>query len=313
MLKHEALRPKAFLLMAQGRLPKDMHRVFIDYTFYTDIFENATVSDLSEIMMLIRKKNKTVFDTYVTTFVRDGYYLNYFSIAEEDEDYGTQKIDTLKVLNIMAIKHIQQDQLEKALTVYNTFPKEYWADYYFDDPFTFSIFDGHNHGKRDKAGYTKKAFLEKLISYKQQLLLMPNDPLLNYYVGNAYMSLTYYGKNWYMYDNYLSSGYDNCIIDKSLKGQNYYGCAKAMAYYRTCLQYAKEEKIKTLTSFNLAYCLEQTQKKSFEKCLLPSAHAFYQEVKGNCDLYEDYLSQYRHVEADRGNTKVSILKGFIDF
>lgn len=311
MLANDALRAKGFLLMAQGRLPKHIPKVYVDYTFYTDIFENATVQDLTQIVALIRKKDKTPFEVFITKPVKDFYY-HYYNDEEDDDIRYSAPIDTLKILDIMAIKHIQKDQLEPALQVYNTFPKEYWLNHYFDDPFTFDISDGHNHQKRDKAGYTKKAFLEKLISYKQQLMLQPTDPLLNYYVGNAYMSLTYYGKNWYMYDNYLS-GHDECVIDNTPKGQNYYGCAKAIACYKTGLQYAKDDKLKILLSFNLAYCLEQTQKKPFEKSLSSSASVFYEMVKTNCDLYEDYLGKYRHVEKDYATVKQGTLKGFMSF
>jgi hypothetical protein len=298
MLQHQQLRGKAYMLLAQGGLPKAVGDIYSSYSFYIDLFKNASVADIDQVMEVIRKKERIPFEEYIATLPANVYYYYYDEYDEPKHGQIRENYDTLKILDTKAIKHIHKDELEEALAVYKTFPKTYWDTYYYDDPFTFSIYDGHNHGHTDKAGYTKKDFLEKLIAYKKQLKTNPSDALLNYYIGNAYLSLTYYGKNWYMYDNYWTSGDDGRVASKNTFEQSYYACAQAIPYYKAALLCKADDKLHKLVAINLAYCLERAKNRPMSKFLSKEQNEFYQEIQGNCDLYAQYLDAYRHVGSD---------------
>jgi hypothetical protein len=189
-----------------------------------------------------------------------------------------------------------------------TFPDAYWENYYFDDPFTFSIFDGHNHAKTDKIGYTKKQFLVKLIAYKKELSVKPNDPLLNYYVGNAYLSLTWYGKNWYMSAIEWSSGDIEYRTKRTSEFEkNYYYFSRALPYIKKATN-ASDKQLQMLSKLNLAYCNATLKNKRIDEMLDANTRAYYGEIKLNCDVYVQYLNQYRLV--DKNHSPVVKLKHF---
>ncbi|HTF81879.1 MAG TPA: hypothetical protein VL947_09145 [Cytophagales bacterium] len=293
MLGHSELRAKGFMLHVQGGLPKYNKEVVYN-TFYIDIFDNATVTDIDGIIKIIRKQDKSALERYISQINEE-----YFDEFSNKSILNTGPYDTLKILDIKAVKYIQKDALTEAVAVYNSFPPSYWKDYYYDDPFTFSIFDGHNHAHTDKVGYTKISFLKKLIAYKNELALHPGDPLLNYYVGNAYMSMTYYGKNWYMVKNYWSASQEGSRPPTADPVErNYFYCEKALIYYKKALAHVKEAKLRRMLQLNIAYIQGVTHNKPLKTYLDKGAQQYYQEVSLNCDLYAQYLDTYRHIGTD---------------
>ncbi|WP_299250086.1 hypothetical protein [uncultured Cytophaga sp.] len=295
-------KAKAFLLLSQSSYPRE--------NFGNDLYDNlhthASVREVYEVLKIIRSPNNLPLEMYISRKNENRYSWKH-TMKEEWTFY-----DTLKIKNLIAMKHMNTDELEKALAVYNTFPDSYWLNSYFDDPFTFSIFDGHNHGKSDKIGYTKKQFLEKLISYKKALALKPNDALLNYYVGNAYLSLTWYGKNWYMSDTrWSSSGYEYRTKGSTTFENNYYKCARAIPYIKKAADNLLDKKIQTLAQLNLAYCYTIQKELPFKALLDTDTRAYYSEIELNCDVYVQYLNQYRLV--DHNYTSMGRLKMFESF
>lgn len=287
LFKMPAYRAKSFLLLSQSWYPIE----YYGNDIYYNLNDHASVKDIYEILSIINKPNKSPLETFISMY-NDNMYSWEKSMVEKRIAY-----DTLKMKNLIAMKHMNADELEKALAVYNTFPDSYQWENYFDDPFTFSIFDGHNHSKADKIGYTKKQFLEKLIGYKKELILKPNDPLLNYYVGNAYLSLTWFGKNWYMSDIGWSM-HEHKFRNKKMNqfDRNYYEFARAIPYIKKAAANTSDKRLQTLAKLNLAYCYANLKNKKIKDLLDTDTREYYTEVKLNCDVYVQYLNHYRIVD-----------------
>jgi hypothetical protein len=299
LLKMPAQRAKGFLLLSQSWYPRE----YFGNDIYYNLHGSASVKEIYEVVAIINKPNKSILETFISMY-NDNMYSWDESMVEKRVAY-----DTLKMKNLIAMKHMNADELEKALAVYTTFPNSYWEKSYFDDPFTFSIFDEHNHSRSDKIGYTKKQFLEKLIEYKKELALKPNDPLLNYYVGNAYLSLTWFGKNWYMADiGWNSGGFEYREKSNTQFDKNYYQFSRALPYIKKAAANSSDKKLQTLAKLNLAYCYSTLKNKRLEDFLDVNTREYYSEVELNCDVYVQYLNHYRLV--DKNYTPVVKLKRF---
>jgi hypothetical protein len=289
LFKMPAYKAKAFLLLSQSWYPRE----YFGNDIYYDLHDNASVKEIYEVLSIINKPNKSQLEIFISTYNNNLY--------RWEKDINEERIayDTLKMKNLIAMKHINADELEKALAVYNTFPDLYWDDHYFDDPFTFSIFDGHNHAKSDKIGYTRKQFLEKLIRYKKELQVKPNDALLNYYVGNAYLSLTWYGKNWYMADmSWSMSPFRYRKKTDSQFENNYYEFSKALPYIKKAAENTSDKKIQILAKLNLSYCYANIKNVKIEDVMDVRVGEYYSEIKLNCDVYVQYLNHYRLVDSN---------------
>lgn len=295
-------RAKAFLLLSQSWYPKE----YYGNDLYSNLYDHASVKEMYQVIALINTSPKSPFEQFIYR-MNNNLYSWEKEITEEWISF-----DTLKIKNIIAMKHINFDELEKALAVYKTFPEAYWKNSYFDDPFTFSIFDGHNHSKSDKIGYNKKQFLEKLIAYKKELTLKPNDPVLNYYIGNAYLSLTWFGKNWYMADmSWSIGGFKYREKTGSAFENNYFKFSRALPYIKKAADNTSDKKIQTLAKLHLAFCYSNIKNKKLEDLLDYNTRTYYTEVKLNCDVYVQYLNQYRLV--DHNYTSMGRLKMFESF
>jgi len=296
-------RAKAFLLISQSSFP--MNDLWND--LYYNLHDNGNIQDVYEVIKIINKQHKSLFENYISSSSSHFYNYNLDEELVEHRDF----YDTIRLKELMAMKYINADELQNALAVYNTFPESYWETYYHDDPFTFSIFDGHNHTQTDKVSYTKKQFLEKLIEYKKQLKVKPNDPLLNYYVGNAYLSLTWFGKNWHMSIIHWSSGdiKHRSKIDPAFD-KNYFMFARAIPYIEKAAINAKDKQLQILAKLNLAYCYSNNNKINIEDLLDPILSNYYGKVKQNCDLYIDYLNKFRHIDVNYEKMNQSPLSKF---
>ncbi len=278
-----AYRAKGFLLNTQNDLIRSK-----EYYYLSEMYNEASVNDIDEILAIIRKQNKTNFETMIT----QGVYYKHFNDTED-----RILIDTLRLIDYKGLKLMRQNKLSEAYQVYaslsdsilNTEPFSYVRD----DVFMFR----YQHA--DEFIYNKKTFLAQLIKYKQQLLREPNNALVNFYVGNAYMNMTLHGNAWPMMSNYISSSVENKEYAKLINHHYVYG-DWALPFYKKALQYAKEEKLKVLIQINIAFIKNIDKDPSFDeelgtlKSLCNNTKEFDNLllVYTNCDMYYDYTNNF---------------------
>ncbi|MBJ7427485.1 MAG: hypothetical protein JHD28_00775 [Bacteroidia bacterium] len=278
-----AYRAKGFLLNTQNDLIRSN-----GYYYLNEMYKEASVNDIDEILAIIRKQNKTNFETMIT----QGVYHDYF----DDTEYR-QPIDTLRLIDYKGLKLMRENKLAEAYQVYaslsdsilNTEPFSYVRD----DVFMFR----YQHA--DEFIYNKKTFLAQLIKYKQQLLREPNNALVNFYVGNAYMNMTLHGNAWPMMSDYISSSVENKEYAKLINHHYVYG-DWALPFYKKALQYVKDEKLKVLIQINIAFIKNIDKDPSFDeelsnlKSLCNSTKEFDNLllVYTNCDMYYDYINNF---------------------
>ncbi|MFY7733071.1 MAG: hypothetical protein ACOVSR_06270 [Bacteroidia bacterium] len=278
-----AYRAKGFLLNTQNDLIRSK-----EYYYLSEMYNEASVNDIDEILAIIRKQNKTNFETMIT----QGVYYDYFDDTEQ-----RVPIDTLRLIDYKGLKLMRQNKLAEAYQVYaslsdsilNTEPFSYVKD----DVFMFR----YKHA--DEFIYNKKTFLAQLIKYKQQLLREPNNALVNFYVGNAYMNMTLHGNAWPMMSNYISSSVENKEYAKLINHHYVYG-DWALPFYKKALQYAKDEKLKVLIQINIAFIKNIDKDPSFDeelgtlKSLCNNTKEFDNLllVYTNCDMYYDYTNNF---------------------
>lgn len=278
-----AYRAKGFLLNTQNDLIRSK-----EYYYLNEIYKEASVNDIDEILAIIRKQNKTNFETMIT----QGVYYEYF-----DESEDRNPIDTLRLIDYKGLKLMRQNKLSEAYQVYaslsdsilNTEPFSYVRD----DVFMFR----YKHA--DEFIYNKKTFLAQLIKYKQQLLREPNNALVNFYVGNAYMNMTMHGNAWPMMSDYMSSSVEHKEYAKLINNHYVYG-DWALPFYKKALQNVKDEKLKVLIQINLAFIKNIDKDPSFNeelstlKSLCNNTKEFDNLllVYTNCDMYYDYTNNF---------------------
>jgi hypothetical protein len=278
-----AYRAKGFLLNTQNDLIRSS-----EYYYLSEMYNEASVNDIDEILAIIRKKNKTNFETMIT----QGFYQDYF----DDTEYR-QPVDTLRLIDYKGLKLMRGNKLAEAYQVYanlsdsilNTEPFSYVRD----DVFMFR----YKHA--DEFIYNKKTFLAQLIKYKQQLLREPNHALVNFYVGNAYMNMTLYGNAWPMMSDYMSSSVEHKEYAKLINHHYFYG-DWALPFFKKALQNVKDEKLKVLIQINLAFIKNIDKDPSFDeelstlKSLCNNTKEFDNLllVYTNCDMYYDYTNNF---------------------
>lgn len=283
-----ALRARGFLLSSRTSLARS------GSFFMDDVYENATVTDIDGMFAIIRKKDKSVFEQFITRGNAD-YYWNwdYFTTGVEEQ---LTPLDTMTLLDYKGLRLMREDKLEQALAVYaplsdSVLNKEPFS-YVRDDVF---IFRNRHYGE---FLYNKKTFLEQLISYKQQLAKDPNNALIGFYVGNAYLNMTIHGNAWPMMSNYISSDVEDREYARTI-GHHYIYGDRAVPYFSKALAHVTDPKLKALIQINLGYIKsiriddEKAQLTALRKlCANKAEQELLLEVYSNCDVYYDYTQQY---------------------
>lgn len=283
-----ALRARGFLLNSRNGLVRNGT---CDYM--NEVYNNASVADIDHMFAIIKKKDKNAFEKFITAGVSDidWYY---------DEDLQGKEqltpLDTMRFIDYKGMMLMRENKLEEALTVYSKLSdstlKGEPFNYISDDVFIFR----YKHAGEYR--YTKKTFLAQLIKYKKALNANPNDPLINYYVGNAYLNMTIYGNAWPMLSNYISSGTPDKEYATRINHHYIHG-DWAIPYFEKALANAKDPKLKVLIQINLGYIrsLHITDKKKEiqvlkKLCVNKHEQEMLLEVHSNCDLYYDYIKPF---------------------
>lgn len=284
--KNPAYRAKGFLLNTQHHLIRSK-----EYYYLAEMYEEADENDIDAILNVIRKTHKTDFEKFISK-----------NVCVDEYSHYNEPIDTLTLLDYKGLKLIRKNKLLEAYQVYtqlsdsilNTEPFSYIRD----DVFMFR----YRHA--GEFIYNKKTFLAQLIKYKQQLMLNPNDALINFYVGNAYLNMTIHGNAWPMLSNYVSSYTENSEY-VNLINHHFVYADWALPYYKKALKNVTDPKLKVLIQINLAYIthIPKNEDKAVQLntlkllCKNTNEYELLTNAYSNCDIYYDYTQLF----ARKGN------------
>jgi hypothetical protein len=146
-----------------------------------------------------------------------------------------------------------------------------------------NIYNPKNYIKSDKKVYFNKlTFLQQFVKYQNSLAKKPNDVLLNFYIANAYYSLSQNGCFWY-----LSSPYHFSTEDYTVS--NSYFLNLSAKYYYRILKISKNKKYRNASYLALNFMLDS---KSLDKKNLDKLSREFEYE--SCETYVKFLKSLAH-------------------
>jgi hypothetical protein len=222
--------------------------------------------------------------------------------------YSSLKNDEMLLKDLLGTKYIRENQLYKALEIFQSIDVKYWNDNYnpwergtFADSHVFDNNPFYNIKHTPDFILPKETFHVNKLSITAQLIKyiqIANNPKTknrDYYyflIGNCYLNMSQYGNSWMM-RRFKSQSYwgDNkyeqeSFIDEPEYRNNY----KAQFYYKKAFEYAKTEKFKAL-------CLRMVDFAEHHEFLDSKRVAnqypsFKQELSG-CDNFSSFFKARR--------------------
>jgi len=247
-----------FLLARTDRAFGDMLPSYWSKNARHIAFETAGPADYDRLIAVLEKPNKTAFERYLTgTDERpEGW--------QRTEEYLRQSNLTRdKLLDYKAMWYLRENRLEEAAATYRNVHPDYWANYEIglfndDDPFVVNIEDPHNYHKTDRVRYTRLSIVERMLALKKEAARDPKKRALNnYLLGNAYFSMTWYGKYWGLsriaWSIHDMSGWYEPEYDTP-GDDDYYGCARAKKHYLAAMEAAKDPVLKAMACVMAERC-----------------------------------------------------------
>jgi hypothetical protein len=269
-------RIEGFLLSAKSTFPQNDSGPFYGGTPYINLYEHAEPEECVQLAQIIMSDSD---DEYWTFLKKDE--MNHFKIHYCSSYRGSPKgqYDAIKILDIAAQKYVSRFQYEEALKVYEKFPKEYWESTCEEMPFIVNVHNPRGPVPVTEAGYFNKlAFLKQFIEYKKQLEKNPKDAILNFYVANAYLSMSKLGCLWY-----IACPYNSIDIYEEERQSQF--TKKAVEHYNRLVKFSGDAELKSASLLALHWLGKLNQAE-----LNRNDHALYKEVLWNCDRYQNYLS-----------------------
>ncbi len=258
----------ACLLLSGTYKPWGEYRTGDVKSAYFILNEYATEKDFDKLLSILKKKSKTEYENYfcrIRTYFTGNYSVN--ALDDYDEGKNDYYWNINKVLDLKGTFFVNNDNLEKEFDVFKQIPDSFWiesdnlyADYLTGDPFDLNIYDTHQYN--DDSSYpdnpNKKQFIEKLIEYKNKLSKETNPESkskLCYIIGNAYYSMSYYGKFWLMSKLWWGRYELEYLQQKtSLFDLNYYGTIRAKSYYQKAFDLTKNPEKAAFYCMYLSNC-----------------------------------------------------------
>lgn len=247
---------------------------FPDYFFY--VHEKADIADAKRLLELIHKSSKTPFEKWLTKNVYKDRY---------------------KFADLLGTLYLKDNQLQKALTTFNTIPASYWHsdtfayDHYLDsNPFYVDWYNEHTPTKGDTIRYTKPEFVEKMIWLKQKAETAPKNRAYYYYLlGNGYYSITHYGNSWMMTRWWWSNSWGYYYnLGKYGDEANFYGCQRAAQYYKKAAHLSQDRGFAAFCYVMLKKC-----ENNFKTYKYEMEDADYKNYK-TYEIYEASLKENRY-------------------
>ena len=276
MTQFPKVAAEGFLLEAKSYLPHNQHYPFFGQNLYLNLYSRASNKTVLETVGIIESKSKSDYHSFITQNTNDVYAEHYLYKTPSNTVKG--KYDIWKLYDVLAQKLVCVGKFEQALSVYKKFPKVYWQDVFGENPFNLNFYNLGNPLPSTKKAFNKLTFLEQLIHFQKQHKQNPKDPYLNYYLGNAYFSMTSSGGMWYMSKPFNFSS-------------NRYGESKNkditpfIQHYKNAIKYSKSKDLTATASFALKY--SGTLPKNF---LNQSQQEILESAAIRCDIYNLYLS-----------------------
>lgn len=239
------------------------------YKAFDLLNENADSKDMDELFELWNSPNKTELETYLLA------------------DLIPYK---WKFTDLWATQYFREDNLEKALEIYETVPDSVWQvsntelHYYYKeelsyDPFETNIY-GRSYDQKDEKTYTKPEFVKELLRLKKSVKEGNKNSARNaLLLGNAYYNITEEGNSYY-YTEYWKTGHrESMNRDQS----NYKFPHQALKYYKMAESYADN---KSYAAFCHRMQLKCEYEISFEKLEWKEAE------KRNEYNWKDFMRKY---------------------
>lgn len=273
------------------------------------IEETATGDDYDKMLQIFEKKNKSAFEKLITKG----------AIGNPDwsgtDNYEAAVWSRNKVLDMKSSWHLRHYQLEAALADLKPVPDSYFRDEPYaytmhTDPFYLNIYAPH---RDDSVVLTKKQVLAEMIRLEKLAAQSPAKAAEAYLLlGNAWFNLSYHGKNWLMVKQWWSSNEpEDFKPDRnSLFQYDYYGCRKAMEYYRKSMEAARTKRVRTFAAYMVMECRSRFRdyreyvtgkrtERSSQKSLAGSEgftdidKEYYRQLVQECETYQSFISQLK--------------------
>ncbi|MFT4602283.1 MAG: hypothetical protein ACI857_002469 [Arenicella sp.] len=203
------------------------------YQAFDLLNENASSKDMDELFELWSKDNKTVLEKFLLADLKPFKW---------------------RLTDLWATSYFREDNLEKALKIYETIPDSVWTTtnsdlhYYYSEELENDPFETNIHGKsydtEAEFTYTKPELVREMIRLKSNLEGDGKDKAhAAFLLGNAYYNMTV-GGNSYYYTEYSIGGYMGKINrDQS----NYRYPHRALKYYKLAETYSENDKYAALS------------------------------------------------------------------
>ena len=322
----------ASLLLSGTQKPWGEYSTGMEKSAYFILYEYAKEKDFDSLAAILRKNNKSGFENYFCE-TQCTFYGNY-SVGDNYNDAratGVNYWDINKVLDLKGTYFLNMDSLHKALDAFKQVPDKFWVDsanlyntFLTGNPFELNIYNTHDFSPKPgvKNDPNKRRFVEKLLALKAilggDIKNAETRAKIYYTIGNAYYSMSYYGKFWMMSKLWWSvdDPYEEDYKRPSYFGLNYYGTTRAELYYKRAFNTTKNPKQAAFYCMYLTNCennrrdylhyikKEKTGKDNdsdvytpddfiFASLLRhkPGSDDFYKRLIKECPLYTDFRSK----------------------
>lgn len=155
---------------------------YTDYYFYLDA--QYTTDQMLALLENLEMKSEDTFEQWKKEKVLSNYS---------------------RIQDLLGMKYMRANQLEKAYTVFNSIDDSLWNAWpyqqYLDaNPFYTNFYNEHTPTEADTIRYTRPQLVKQLLEYIEKVKTTEGKEKAYYsvLVGNCYLNMTTYGNSWLM-------------------------------------------------------------------------------------------------------------------
>ncbi len=267
-----------------------------EYQGFDLLNENAFSKDMDEFFEGWNNPNKTELESYL---------------------YGDLEGLKWRYTDLWATTYLREDNLERALEIYETIPDSVWEvtnhdyHYYYKQELNANPFETRfatsGFSEDRSVSYTKPDFVRELIRLKKEVKTSSKNRAYNYMLlGNAYYNMTYGGNSWYYTEYEWSSTeggeYSDRRWNNTNSGQNsdYITGDRAKKYYKLAEETSKNHEFSAFC-FRLQYkCIQLKAtfetgtyvRRKFQEQFKEKYPKYYDELHG-CDRFYYYFNKWK--------------------
>ncbi|MBL7815702.1 MAG: hypothetical protein JNL70_11880 [Saprospiraceae bacterium] len=237
---------------------------FYQENAYHRLYSLGKPADFDEAIRIVSTP-KTNFEKLIAAEKRP-YREEYGYYDEKKQEWvevkNPREWDVNKIKDYKLTYFIRNDQIDSALKVAKTIPRNYWQKEPYQamlncNPFYVDVVHPHTVTFADSIKYNKITFLERVVALRNEAQKNPSVAAQNYYLlGNAYYNMTWKGNFWLMSDIYWGAFESHSDYFKSDTTfiNTYFGLTRAQKYYEMSLNSTTDEKLAALNRFMIGYC-----------------------------------------------------------